>query len=84
VTCEQLTPFVPDYLAGKLSAETTLAFAQHVQGSSDCLPFLNTYRKTIDAVRSLCDMDIPTNSMIVSDDPANEDETIRVLGVSGG
>jgi hypothetical protein len=51
--------FVPDHLAGKLDAERTLAFAQNLQGCSDCLSFLNTYRKTIDAVRSLHDMDIP-------------------------
>jgi predicted anti-sigma-YlaC factor YlaD len=59
VTCEQLTTFIPDHLAGKLDGETTLAFAQHLQACSDCLPFLNTYRKTIDAVRSLRDTDIP-------------------------
>jgi hypothetical protein len=59
VTCEQLTSFVPAHLAGKLDAETTLAFAQHLQGCSDCLSFLNTYRKSIDAVRSLRDPDVP-------------------------
>jgi anti-sigma factor RsiW len=59
VTCEQLTTFIADYIAGKLDTETTLAFEQHLQGCSDCLPFLNTYRKTIDAVRSLRDVDIP-------------------------
>jgi anti-sigma factor RsiW len=58
VTCEQVTAFIADYLAGELDAETTLAFEQHLQGCSDCLPFLNTYRKTIDTVRSLCDADI--------------------------
>lgn len=59
MTCEQLTTFIADYLAGELDAETTLAFEQHLQGCSDCLPFLNTYRKTIDTVRSLRDADIP-------------------------
>jgi anti-sigma factor RsiW len=59
VTCEQLTTFITDYLTGDLDAETTLAFEQHLQGCSDCLPFLNTYRKTIDTVRSLRDADIP-------------------------
>jgi anti-sigma factor RsiW len=59
VTCEQLTTFIADYLAGELDAETTSAFEQHLRGCSDCIPFLNTYRKTIDAVRSLRDADIP-------------------------
>ncbi len=59
VTCEQLTTFIADYPAGKLDAETTWAFEQHLRDCSDCVPFLNTYRKTIDAVRSLRDADIP-------------------------
>jgi predicted anti-sigma-YlaC factor YlaD len=59
VTCEQLTTFVADYLVGQLNAETSVAFAQHLQGCADCLPFLNTYRKTIAAVRSLRDTNIP-------------------------
>ena len=59
MTCEELTAFIGDYLAAKLDAETTVAFGQHLQGCSDCMSFLNTYRKTLDAVRSLRDADIP-------------------------
>ena len=59
MTCEQLTTFIADYLAGELDAEITLAFEQHLQGCSECLPFMNTYRKTVDTVRSLRDADIP-------------------------
>jgi anti-sigma factor RsiW len=59
VTCEQLTTFIADYLAGELDAETTSAFEQHLRDCSDCVPFLNAYRKTIDAIRSLRDADIP-------------------------
>jgi anti-sigma factor RsiW len=59
VTCEQLTTFIADYIAEKLDTETASAFDQHLQDCSDCLPFLNTYRKTIDAVRSLREADIP-------------------------
>jgi hypothetical protein len=59
VTCEELTTFIADYLTGKLDTGTTLAFKQHLQGCSDCMRFLNTYRKTIDAVRCLRDADIP-------------------------
>ena len=53
MTCEELTAFIGDYLAAKLDAETTVAFGQHLQGCSDCMSFLNTYHKTLDAVRSL-------------------------------
>ncbi len=59
MTCEELTAFIADYLTGKLNTGTTLAFEQHLQGCADCIPFLNTYRKTIDAFRSLRDADIP-------------------------
>jgi hypothetical protein len=59
VTCEQVTTFIADYLAGELNAATTLAVEQHLQGCSDCLAFLNTYRKTVDTLRSLRDADIP-------------------------
>jgi predicted anti-sigma-YlaC factor YlaD len=59
VTCEQLTAFIADYLAGDLDAETTLAFEEHLLGCSECISFLNTYRTTIDVVRSLRNEDIP-------------------------
>ena len=59
MTCEQLTAFLADYLAGGLAAETTLAFEAHLDGCSECISFLNTYRRTIGAVRSLRDGDIP-------------------------
>jgi predicted anti-sigma-YlaC factor YlaD len=59
VTCEQLTAFIADYLAGELNPETTLAFEEHLSGCSDCTAFSNTYRRTIDVVRSLRSEDIP-------------------------
>jgi len=59
VRCEQLTAFIADYLDGELASETTLAFEEHLYGCSECSSFLNTYRRTIDAVRSLRDRNIP-------------------------
>ena len=82
MTCEQLATSIADYMAGELDVETTLAFEQHLQGYSDCLPFLKTYRKTIDAVRSPRDADIPPNCRIGSDDSSNKDAKFRVLRVS--
>jgi predicted anti-sigma-YlaC factor YlaD len=38
VTCEELTVLIGDYLTAKLDAETTMAFDQHLQGCSDCMP----------------------------------------------
>ena len=59
MTCEQLTAVMADYLAGELDAVTTLAFEEHLHGCSDCRPFLNTYRATLQALQSLRDVDIP-------------------------
>ena len=59
MTCEQLTAFIADYLAGELDPETTLVFEAHLDDCSDCTAFLNTYRRAIDAVRSLRSEDIP-------------------------
>jgi hypothetical protein len=47
------------YLAGKLEAETMLAFVQHLQSYSHSTPFSNNYQKPPDAVRSPRDADLP-------------------------
>ena len=59
MTCEQLTAFIADYLAGELDPETTQALEEHLYGCSDCTAFLHTYRRTIDVVRSSGGADIP-------------------------
>jgi hypothetical protein len=59
LTCEQVVGFVADYLSGSLEPEMTAAFEVHLRGCDDCLAFLNTYQRTIAAVRSLRFDDIP-------------------------
>lgn len=46
-TCKRATSLLSDYLSGELDAETTLAFEEHLGKCSDCVAFLNTYKKTI-------------------------------------
>jgi len=46
-TCKRATSLISDYLTGELAPETTLAFEEHLGKCSDCVPFLNTYKKTI-------------------------------------
>ena len=59
LTCERVVGFIADYLTGALDPETTAAFEVHLRGCDDCVAFLNTYQRTVAAVRSLRFDDIP-------------------------
>ena len=59
VTCKRVASLIADYLAGDLDAATTFAFERHLLECPDCVSFLNTYKKTIQAARSLRYEDIP-------------------------
>ena len=58
-TCQQATSLIVDYITGALDPETALAFEQHLRDCPDCVAFLNTYKKTIQATRSLHSEEIP-------------------------
>ncbi len=58
-TCQQVTGLIVDYVTGNLDAETTLAFKAHLWECPDCIAFLSTYQKTIQATRSLQYQSIP-------------------------
>lgn len=60
MTCKQVTSLIAAYLAGKLDPETTLVFEKHLIDCPDCISFLNTYKKTFHAARSLKYKDIPS------------------------
>ncbi|MGH7799778.1 MAG: anti-sigma factor family protein [Thermodesulfobacteriota bacterium] len=51
-TCKRETSLISDYLTGELDTETTLAFEEQLCKCSDCIAFLNTYKKTIQNTRS--------------------------------
>lgn len=59
MTCQRLTYVIIDYVSGDLGAETTAIFEEHLRVCPDCVAFLNTYRGTIRATRSLAYDSIP-------------------------
>jgi anti-sigma factor RsiW len=59
ITCQQVTGLIVDYVTGELATETTLAFKAHLRKCPDCIAFLSTYQKTIQATRFLAYRSIP-------------------------
>ncbi|MCI0454048.1 MAG: zf-HC2 domain-containing protein [Candidatus Dadabacteria bacterium] len=51
-TCKEATSLIIDYLNDELKPETTLSFERHLGMCSDCVAFLNTYKKTIQITQS--------------------------------
>ncbi len=59
ITCQQITALILNYVTGELDTESTLAFKAHLRECPDCIAFLSTYQKTIQATRSLQYQSIP-------------------------
>ncbi len=59
ITCQQITALILNYVTGELDSESTLAFKAHLRECPDCIAFLSTYQKTIQATRSLQYQSIP-------------------------
>ena len=59
ITCQQITALILDYLTRELNAETALAFKAHLRKCPDCIAFLSTYQKTVQAAHSLRYESIP-------------------------
>lgn len=57
--CREITNLLLDYMAGELDPETVAAFEAHLRLCPDCVAFLNTYKKTVRAIRSLRYKSIP-------------------------
>ncbi len=51
ILCRQVTALIANYLSGELDADTRLALEAHLIDCDDCLAFLSTYKRTIQAVR---------------------------------
>ena len=52
-SCKQLTDLLFDYLNDKLSRRVKRDFEQHLGICPVCVSFLNTYKKTVAATRSV-------------------------------
>ena len=53
MNCRRVTTLITEYLSGALDFKTTLAWRAHLLDCRDCLALLETYRKTIELIRSL-------------------------------
>lgn len=60
IECRQIAELLADYLDGTLPKRTVELLEWHMDGCSPCIAFLNTYRGTIRATRSLRDVEVPT------------------------
>lgn len=59
VTCEQATALLLDYITGALDPVTTLVLERHLERCVDCVAFIQTYKETIRATRTLRYEDMP-------------------------
>lgn len=59
LNCQQVTEMIRAYLDGELDAETHTAFEEHMRRCSDCVAYINTYKRTIQVAQSLSYDDIP-------------------------
>jgi len=59
VTCEQATALLLDYVIGTLDPATTLVLERHLSRCNDCVAFLQTYKETLRATRTLRYDDMP-------------------------
>lgn len=50
--CKEEATLIGDYLSSSLSAQLAAAFETHMQACPDCVAFLQTYKKTIEATRA--------------------------------
>lgn len=57
--CKEITDLIIDYLTGHLDSNTASAFEKHLHLCTDCVAFLETYKKTVQATQSLRYEDIP-------------------------
>ena len=53
MNCRRVITLIIEYLSGGLDSRTTLAWSAHLLGCSDCMAFFETYRRSIEALRSL-------------------------------
>jgi predicted anti-sigma-YlaC factor YlaD len=57
--CRKIADLLSDYLDGTLPKRTAELLEWHIDGCPPCVAFVNTYRGTLNATRSLRDVDIP-------------------------
>lgn len=58
--CRKIADLLGDYLEGTLPRRTAELLEWHIDGCAPCVAFVNTYRGTLDAARTLRDVEIPS------------------------
>jgi hypothetical protein len=58
-TCKQIADLMVDYLTDRLRPNVKKEFARHLSICSDCVSFVNTYKKTVQNTATLRVDDIP-------------------------
>ena len=58
--CRRIAELLADYVDGSLPKHTVELIEWHVEGCAPCVAFINTYRSTIRATRTLPDAPMPT------------------------
>jgi len=53
MNCRKATTLMIDHLSGTLEPQTRASWTAHLDDCRDCVPFLETYRKSVEALRSL-------------------------------
>jgi anti-sigma factor RsiW len=61
ITCKQVTSLILDYLSGELSRQQARTFELHLFICPDCVAFLNTYKKTVEATGILKYAEVPAD-----------------------
>ena len=59
IACRQIADLLGDYLDGSLPERLKRMLEWHIEGCPPCVAFLNTYRGTVNATRTLRDVEIP-------------------------
>jgi Putative zinc-finger len=59
IECRQIADLLGDYLDGTLPKRMIELIDWHIDGCAPCVAFVNTYRGTIRATRSLREAEIP-------------------------
>jgi hypothetical protein len=57
--CTRIAELLGEYLEGTLPRDTAELLEWHLDGCGPCIAFVNTYRGTIDAARTLRKVEIP-------------------------
>ena len=57
--CRRIAELLGDYLEGTLPKRTAELLEGHIDGCAPCVAFVNTYRGTVNATKTLSDVEIP-------------------------